>query len=63
MFSEKHGPVQKELALIVLKIIMNLTLPAAIITAFASFEGRYSLLLLSAVSLVMTIVPYFVTFF
>lgn len=62
-FLKSMGLFKKELALIVLKIIMNLTLPAAIITAVASFEGRYSLLLLSAVSLVMTIVPYFVTFF
>ena len=62
-FLKSRGLFKKDLALIVLKIIMNLTLPAAVITAFASFGGRYSLLLLSAVSLTMSILPYFVTFF
>ena len=61
-FLKSRGLFKKELALIVLKIIMNLTLPAAVITAFASFEGRYSLLLLSAVGLTVTIIPYFVTY-
>ncbi len=61
-FLKSRGLFKKELALIVLKIIMNLTLPASVITAFASFEGRFSLLLLSVVGLVVTIGPYFATY-
>lgn len=61
-FLKSRGLFKKELALIVLKIIMNLTLPAAVITAFSSFGGRFSLLLLSVVGLAVTIIPYFATY-
>lgn len=62
-FLKKQGLFSKDLALTVLKVIMNLTLPAAIITSFASFERDYSLLLLSVVGLAATMGPYFAVYF
>ena len=55
---------KKELSLTILAIIMNLTLPATVITVFATFEREnFSLLLLSLVSLIVTIAAYFLAFF
>ena len=62
-FLKKQGLFKKELALTVLKIIMNLTLPATVVTVFASFENKFSLLWLSLVGLAVSIIAYFVTFF
>lgn len=57
-FLKRAGLFKKELSLIVLKILMNCTLPAVVITAFANFERDISMCLLIVLGLAASLGPY-----
>lgn len=62
-FLKKQGIFKKEYALIVLAIIMNMTLPATIITVFSTFERDFSLLWLAVIGLAVSVIPFFGAWF
>ncbi len=61
-FLKRMGLFPKELASVILKIIMNITLPAVAVTAFADFNGQYNLLLLILVGLFVALGSYLLMF-
>ena len=62
-FLKKIGLFKKELSLIVLKILMNITLPATVVTVFATFERDFSLCLLILLGLGAALGPYLLMYF
>lgn len=61
-FLKRAGLFKKELSLIVLKIIMNCTLPCVVVSAFSAFERDLSLCLLVALGLGASLGPYFLMY-
>ncbi len=61
-FLKRVGLFKTEHAMIVMKIIMNVTLPAVAVSAFADFNGEFSLLFLSLIALAGALGSFFLMF-
>lgn len=57
-FLKKVGVLKKEYAMIVLKILMNVTLPATVVTVFGSFQRNVSLCSLVVLGLCVSLGPF-----
>ncbi len=62
-FLKRAGLFHKDLALVVMKIIMNITLPAVAISAFVGFEGELALFWIVLIGLASALGSYMLMFF
>ena len=62
-FLKRLGLFHKSLALVVLAILMNITLPATVITVFGNYGFDKTMLWLTFVGVAASMTPYFLTYF